>query len=148
VRTYIIEDMLVTGYCYGVVSYKNSHATATIFWSIVLPIWVLIIPDSSTRLLCSGYSRYLIAKRGETWREVYVNFACISVIPQGIFNVPQNLTTWGPTALLPLRRKSCYWFLSPLKMNHFRPGLNQRTLDPMASMITISTPTMTYRLLN
>jgi hypothetical protein len=43
---------LVTGHCYGVVSYKASHATAIIFWSIVLPIWVLIFPYSSTNVLC------------------------------------------------------------------------------------------------
>jgi hypothetical protein len=43
---------LVTGHCYGVVSYKASHATAIIFWSIVLPIWVLIFPYSSTSVLC------------------------------------------------------------------------------------------------
>jgi hypothetical protein len=42
--------------------------------SIVLPIWVRIIPDSSTRVLCSG-SAETVAKRGETWREVSVNFA-------------------------------------------------------------------------
>jgi hypothetical protein len=30
-----------TCYCYWVVRYKASHATATIFWSIVLHIWAL-----------------------------------------------------------------------------------------------------------
>jgi hypothetical protein len=33
----------------------------------------------------------------------------------------------GPTALLPLRRKSCYGFLLPLKIHCFRPGLNPWT---------------------
>jgi hypothetical protein len=42
----------------------------------------------------------------------------------------------GPTALLPLRRMLCYGFLSPLKINHPRPGLNPRTLGPLASTIT------------
>jgi hypothetical protein len=36
----------------------------------------------------------------------------------------------GPTALLPLRRKSCYWFLSPLKIHSPRPSLNPRNLRP------------------
>jgi hypothetical protein len=45
--------------CYGyeVVSHKASHTTATIFWFVVLPIWVLTTTDSSTRVLCSGCSR-------------------------------------------------------------------------------------------
>jgi hypothetical protein len=41
---------------------------------------VLIIPDSSTRDLCSGRSRHLVAKRGETGREMAAEF-CISVSP-------------------------------------------------------------------
>jgi hypothetical protein len=36
--------LLVTSYCYGMLSYKTSHATANIFWFTVLHIWVLIIP--------------------------------------------------------------------------------------------------------
>jgi hypothetical protein len=34
----------IIGYCYGVVMYKASHATATIFWSIVLSSWFLSLP--------------------------------------------------------------------------------------------------------
>jgi hypothetical protein len=48
-----IYNINITGYCYGVVSYKAFHATATIFWYTVLSIWVLIIPNSSTRVLFS-----------------------------------------------------------------------------------------------
>jgi hypothetical protein len=46
-----------------------------------------------------------------------------------------------PTALLPLQRKSCYGFLWPLKMNC--PGLNPRTLSPLASTITTRPPITT-----
>jgi hypothetical protein len=67
-----------TGYCYGVVSYTAPRATATNFRPIVLPVWVLIIPDSSTRVHCSGWSRHLVAKRGETGREMSAEF-CVSV---------------------------------------------------------------------
>jgi hypothetical protein len=38
----------------------------------------------------------------------------------------------GPTALLPLRRKWCYGFLSPLKIHRSRSGSNPRTLGPVA----------------
>jgi hypothetical protein len=49
----------------------------------------------------------------------------------------------GPTALLPLRRKLCYRFLSPLKIHRPRPGLNPQTLGPVASTLTTSPPTAT-----
>jgi hypothetical protein len=58
----------------------------------------------------------------------------------------------GPTALLPLRRKSCYGFLSPLRIYRPRTGLNPRTLGPVASTLpldhrgrlTLSLSTHTY----
>jgi hypothetical protein len=37
----------------------------------------------------------------------------------------------GPTALLPLGSKSCYGFLSPLKVHHPLLGLNPRTWGPI-----------------
>jgi hypothetical protein len=43
----------------------------------------------------------------------------------------------GPTALLPLRRKSCYGFLSPLKIHRPRPGLNPRTVSPVVSTLPL-----------
>jgi hypothetical protein len=47
------------------------------------------------------------------------------------------------TALLPLRRKLCYGFLSPLNIHRPRPGLNPRTLGPVASTLTTSPPRAT-----
>jgi hypothetical protein len=41
-------------------------------------------------------------------------------------------------AFLPLRRKSCYGVLLPLRIHHLRPGLNPRTLGLMESTITIT----------
>jgi hypothetical protein len=83
----------VTGYCYGVESYKATHATETIYWFIVrvvLPIWVLIIPDLSTRVICIGCSRHLVAKRGELC-EIYpwiLPTGKLSLsIPLGFFNM-------------------------------------------------------------
>jgi hypothetical protein len=43
----------------------------------------------------------------------------------------------GPTTSLPLRMKSCYRFLLPLKIRHPWPGLNMWILDPMASMLPL-----------
>jgi hypothetical protein len=48
-----------------------------------------------------------------------------------------------PTALLSLRRKSCYGFLSPLKVHHPRHGLNSRTLGRMANTVSTRPPRTT-----
>jgi hypothetical protein len=45
-----------------------------------------------------------------------------------------------PTALLPLRRKSCYGSLWRLKIHRPRPGLNPITLGVMASMLSTRLP--------
>jgi hypothetical protein len=44
----------------------------------------------------------------------------------GIFYMPK-IYDMGQTALLPLRRKSCWRFFSPWKIRRHRPGLNPRT---------------------
>jgi hypothetical protein len=49
----------------------------------------------------------------------------------------------GQTALLPIRGKSCYGFLSPLESHRPRPGLNPRTFGPMASTLASKPPTAT-----
>jgi hypothetical protein len=37
-----------------------------------------------------------MAKLGDTGREMANEFCLsVSIIPQGLFNVPKNLTTWG-----------------------------------------------------
>jgi hypothetical protein len=46
----------------------------------------------------------------------------------------------GLTALLPLQRKSCCGFLSPLKIYSPRPYLNQQTLGRVAITITTTPP--------
>jgi hypothetical protein len=40
-------------------------------------------------------------------------------------------------------RRLCYGFLSPLKIHQPRPGSNPRTLGPVASTLTTSTPRAT-----
>jgi hypothetical protein len=68
--------LIVSDWCYGVVLYKASHVVTTIFRSIVLPRWVLIINGSSTRerSLLWLPQRHPVSKRGETCREM-MNFA-------------------------------------------------------------------------
>jgi hypothetical protein len=54
----------------------------------------------------------------------------------------------GSTALLPARRKSCYGFLSLLKIHRPWPSFNPRTLGPIASTITTRPPRTTWHLPN
>jgi hypothetical protein len=54
----------------------------------------------------------------------------------------------GQTALLPLRRKSCYGYLSSLKIHRPRPGMNPRNLGPMTSTITTRPPRTTAKPIN
>jgi hypothetical protein len=49
----------------------------------------------------------------------------------GIFNIVESYDI-GPLASLPSRRKVCYGFLLPSKIC-LLPGLNPRTMDPVAS---------------
>ena len=49
----------------------------------------------------------------------------------------------GPMALLPFRRKSYSGFLRSEKIHRPRPGLNPRTSDPVASMVTTGPPRLT-----
>jgi hypothetical protein len=51
----------------------------------------------------------------------------------------------GLSGLLPLRRRACCGLLWPLTIHRSRPGLNPRTLSPMASTITITLPRTTMR---
>ena len=56
--------------------------------------------------------------------------------PLGIFYMPQ-IYDMGPTALLPLRRKACWGFLSPWKIRRLRLSLNPRTWVPKASTLAL-----------
>jgi hypothetical protein len=72
--------------------------------------------------------RHPVSKRGETGREMAAEF-CLSVSLSYLK---------GSLICRKIRRKSCYGFLSPLKIHRSRPSKNHWTLDLMASMITIT----------
>jgi hypothetical protein len=71
----------------GVVSYKASHATATILWCIALLIWVLIIPDSFTRVICLVVAETSsnVARRNWARNDRWNLPVSICIIPRGIF---------------------------------------------------------------
>jgi hypothetical protein len=52
---------------------QGAPSTATIYELLCVLIWVLIIPDSSTRL--SGNNQQTSDCKGETWRYVTAKFA-------------------------------------------------------------------------
>jgi hypothetical protein len=88
--------------------------------------------------------RHVVAKRGETGREMVAEFCVLVSLSYLMWSLicSKNLRH-GATSLRLLRRKSCYSFLSPLKIHRSRPGLNPRTLGPMTSTITIIPPRTT-----
>jgi hypothetical protein len=68
--------------------------TATITDLLCFPVWVLIIPDSPTSL-CQQ-QRYLVAKQEKLGKKCpWIFFYKYLFNTLGIFNMPQNLTTWN-----------------------------------------------------
>ena len=59
-----------------------------------------------------------------------------STLHLGIFYMPQ-ICDMGTMALLPLRRKACWGFFSPLKIRQLRPGLNTRSWVLKASTLPL-----------
>jgi hypothetical protein len=82
-----------------------------------------------------------VGKRGKTGREMAAEF-CLSVSLSCLKGslISRKSYNMRIAALLPLRRKLCYGFLSPLKIHRSQPGLNPPTLGPIATTITIRPP--------
>jgi hypothetical protein len=132
-------------YCnyYGVVPCKASHALRPFPDLLCVPIWVLIIPHSSTRdffaaeTLSSEAGRKLARNVREFCRR------SISVILRRNLLTCRKILRHGTDGFTSLRRKSSYGFLSSLKLCRPRPGLNLRTLGPVARTIATRPPTTT-----
>jgi hypothetical protein len=54
---------------------QGAPYTATISYLLYVPIWVLTIPDSSTRALWQLPAEIPSSGTGDTWQEMAVNFA-------------------------------------------------------------------------
>jgi hypothetical protein len=125
--------ILATGFCYEVVSYKASHALLLISDLSCVPVWGLLISDSSTRAL---WLQQIPNSEAGIWWEIPLNIA--DEVPARLSRDLQYAVKsydMEPTALLPLRRKACCRFLSPLKIYRPRPVLNSRNLGAVASML-------------
>jgi hypothetical protein len=94
-------------------------------------------PDSSTRSLWQSYLQiHLVSKQEDLAKEMNFVVRIISFILRRFFLTWRKINDVGPTALLPLRWKACYGFISHLKIHRPRPRFNPRTLGPMASKLT------------
>jgi hypothetical protein len=94
-------------------------------------------PHSSTRALRQSYwhSSWAKQKLGQGNYEFGLTKYFCSYF-EDIFNMPQNLTTWGLRLYSSPRRKACYGFILPLKTHRPRPGLNPATLGPIVRILT------------
>jgi hypothetical protein len=80
----------ITGYCYGVVSYKASHALRPFSDLLCVPVWILIVPDSSTRALWQQPAETSSSEEGRNMARNDSEFAdedCLSYFA-AFFNVP------------------------------------------------------------
>jgi hypothetical protein len=125
--------VLSTGYCYGVVLYKTSHALWPFYDLLCVPIWVLIIPDSSTRALWQIPAETPSSKAGKTWRKLPINFAGeVSLSHFAGTLICCKIYEMGLLALLPLNEVKLQIFIAlknPSSSAGFEPanlGFNSR----------------------
>jgi hypothetical protein len=95
-------------------------------------------PDSSTRALCKYCQQSDLAAKQEKLAKEMINLTLRSFSKGNL--TCRKILRHGSTDLLPLRRKACCGFLSPLQIHCSWTGSNPRTLGPLASTITITPP--------
>jgi hypothetical protein len=137
---FIMHLLCATLYPCGVGAQGNP-CTVTISDQFCIPSVLLIVPDSCTRTPWQ-------LPAGEKWQRnglwifpTRYLFHTSRVLQHAI----KSYDT-GPTALLPLWRKSCYRFLLPLKIHGPQLGLNPWILGPIASMLTTTPLRATIKL--
>jgi hypothetical protein len=108
---FIFIHQFTNCYGYGVVSYKTSHALRPFSDLLFVSIWVLTIPESSTRTVWKIPAETPSSESGETWREMAVNFA--DEISLSFFNMLLRHGTDGFTS--PSERSRATDFYRPLK---------------------------------
>jgi hypothetical protein len=136
----LLWTLLVT--LYGVVSHKASHALRPFSDLLCVPIWILIIPDLSTRGLCQVLSE-TPSSEASSWRENSSLAEVVSVILRRDLQHAVKHYDMRSKAILLLWRKACCGFLSSLKILRRRLGLNTLSLVLMASTLAITQPRTT-----
>jgi hypothetical protein len=94
------------------------------------------------RSLLWSQQRHLVAKRGETDSWILCISISISIMPQGNFNMPLYLTTWGRRLYFRSEGSRATDFY-PVKINRSRPGLNPKTLRSNCKHHTLKPPRTT-----
>jgi hypothetical protein len=125
------------------VSYKASHALRPFSDILCAHICVLIIPYSSTRALWLQQRQPAVNHGVGEKRPRILLTKCLCHISQGSLTCGKALW-YLADGLFPFLRKSCYGFVSPLKIHRPQPSFNPRTLGPTANTIT-TRPTRTTR---
>jgi hypothetical protein len=109
--------------------YRTNRSIHCCHLSCILhPHLVLIISDSPTRVLWQIPAQTHSSVTGETWREMPLNFAAKYLY--------YTHFTFFPNEVVPR-------ILLLFKIQCSRPGLNRRTLGPMASTINTNPPITT-----
>jgi hypothetical protein len=130
-------SVLVTSNCYGVVSYKASRALRPSTDLLFVPIWVIIITDSSTRGLCKILAEIPRCGAGKLGEK------CPLILPTKYLRhtLQESLTylkilRHGADSFNCSPKEVMLRILSPLIIHRSRPGMNPWSLGLMASTIT------------
>jgi hypothetical protein len=120
---------------------QGDPCTATILW--------FIMHSPSAFLSCLIHSLELRGSNqqkpsSETGRNLARNG--LEFCRRSISHTAVQSCDMRPTALLPLRLKAWYGFLSPLRIYRPRPGFNLSALGPVVSTITIRPPRTTIKI--
>jgi hypothetical protein len=130
-----------TGYCYGVVSCKASHALRPFSYLLCVPFWVLIIHDSSTRALLEIPAKTPSSEAGTNLTIHFCEFCRKNVChtSQGSLTCRNilRLETDGFTSLP--KEVVLRIFINTLPSAGFEPA----NLGPVASTITTRPPRTT-----
>jgi hypothetical protein len=101
--------------------------------------WQRKTPDLSTRVLRQFYQlRHLVVSKRNGRKEWEFSLEVfVFMLASDLLHAVKSYDM-GPPALLPLQRKACCGFSVTLKNPSPWPGLNPRTLGPMASTVPIT----------
>jgi hypothetical protein len=130
-----------TGYCYGVVSYKASHAMRPFLICCAFPIWVLIFLTHPPELSGSNHQKPS-SKAGINLATNGREFCrrSISVILRRDLLSRRKISRHRTNGFTSRPKEVVLMILSPLKAHRPRPGLNPGILGPMLSTITTTSP--------
>jgi hypothetical protein len=109
--------------------------TATISRLFCVPIWLLIIPD-----LYGSNQQAPSSESGETWQEMFMNFAYEVSHTVGIFITFRKILRHGSHGITSRSKEVVLRIFISLKIHPHRPGLNPANIGSQPSTLTITPP--------